>query len=423
MGIKCSLFTADNCLLELNDIANWWLNNTQDPQENGFIGQVDSTGKKNTMADRGIVLNSRILWFFSEAAQFIADEPSKKQQFIAYKKAATQAFDFIIKHFDDKNFGGSLWEVSAEGTIKSAKKQTYAQSFCIYAFTAYYQLTKNTEALDKALDYFELLETYAKDTVYGGYIEAFDQQWQTLGDFRLSDKDLNCPKSMNTHLHVLEAYSALYKVAPSPKIKTALTYIIDIFVDKVVDKESAHLKLFFDKQWQDLSTTYSYGHDIEASWLLWESLEILNDSSRIECYQPIVISLAQSCLKEAIGEHGQVCDEYCLSENYRHQESYWWVQAEALVGFLNAFKLTKNQEYYDVCQPIWDFIQAYHLDPIVGEWHWTATIDQHKPSNNPTYKAGFWKGPYHNGRAMMEIVKLFSMIKSKSSSHLIRKEA
>jgi len=385
---------------ELNSIGQWWLDKTFDEKHGGFVGEVDFFGVVSCDANKGIVQNSRILWFYSEKA-LLSNE-------IEYKAAAKRAFDYLLTYFDDKEFGGAIWEVSPTGEKVNGKKQTYAQSFCIYAFSAYYKLSGNDLALDKAKEYFDLIEKNARDQIHGGYIEAYTQQWGVIEDLRLSDKDLNAPKSMNTHLHVLEAYSALYAILPNPEVKEALIHVLDMFELHIINQENNHLKLFFDNQWQDLSLTISYGHDIEASWLLWEAVEILADKEIMAKYKTIILALADTCYKESIGKHNQVCDEYEIADNIRHEESHWWVQAEALVGFLNAYHLTKEKKYFTICEDIWLFIQRYHKDEIAGEWHWISTLDNNK--TNAMYKAGFWKAPYHNGRAMMEVVRLFNTL-------------
>lgn len=393
-------FNKQAIIAELESIGQWWLDNTVDQNHGGFVGEVDFSGKVVVDANKGIVQNSRILWFFSEKARFSGD--------IKYQEAAKRAYDFILTYFDDKNFGGAIWEISASGKQVNGKKQTYAQSFCIYAFTAYYQLTGDDNALEKAKQYFNLIEKHARDKEHGGYIEAYTQQWHVIDDLRLSNKDLNAPKSMNTHLHVLEAYSALYAVYPSVEVKEALTHVLAMFEQHIINSDTNHLRLFFDHQWQDLSLTISYGHDIEASWLLWEAVETLAEKTIIAHYRPIILALANTCLMESIGKYNQVCDEYEIADNIRHEVSHWWVQAEALVGFLNAYQLTKENRYLTICEDIWQFIQRYHKDYFAGEWHWISSADNNEQS--ALYKAGFWKAPYHNGRAMMEVANLFDAI-------------
>jgi mannobiose 2-epimerase len=383
---------------ELTRIAKWWREHSIDVEHGGFFGEIDYAAQAVPHASKGIVFHSRILWFFSEIA--------RRENNPEYQSLATRAFQYLIKYFDDPEHGGAYWELAFDGSVIQAKKQTYAQCFCIYALCNYFRLTGDKTALEKALTYFKLVEEHARDWECGGYIEACSETWSDIQDYRLSEKDLNLPKSMNTHLHVLEAYSALYKVHKSAETEEALRHVLEVFEYHIYCRKSAHLKLFFDMQWRNESLTYSFGHDIEASWLLWEATKILGDNVIEAKLKPIVIGLAQVCLDEAIGSEGQVCDEFIFDSQKRIETSYWWVQAEALVGFMNAFTITDTQEFKDVCQPIWSFIQRYHIDAVHGEWHWLASTEN--STENRIYKAGFWKAPYHNGRAMMEILDLMN---------------
>jgi len=386
---------------ELKNINDWWINNTVDETSGGFFGEVSAQGKVNKYATKGIVLNTRILWYFSEVALVIQNENSRAM--------ADRAYHYLMEFFDDKDKGGVVWALDHTGKVIDTKKQTYAQSFAIYALSSYYQLTGNKSAIDKALEYFELLEKYTLDTEQGGYLEAFSQDWQEIEDMRLSEKDANFPKTMNTHLHVLEAYSNLQKIYPTEAVSKALKRLVNYFQGAIVDHASYHLRLFMCRHWGDHSKAYSYGHDIECSWLLHKSLKALEDEKLTAKILPTVVNLAQTCLAEGIGKHGQVLDEIDLKTGKVHEESCWWIQAEALVGFLNAYTLTADKNYFDTMVNIWQFIKKYHIDHENGEWHWLATLDQ--KSDYDIYKAGFWKGPYHNGRALMEGLKLLDAIK------------
>lgn len=389
-----NVFSLESVRLELKNIADWWLNNTRDEVNGGFIGEVTATGEKQYDANKGIILNARILWFFSELSNY--------QPNFRYYSAAQEAFNYIVNRFNDEEHGGAVWELDCEGRILDGKKQTYAQCFCIYAFCAYFKLTGDLKAKQLALRYFSLVQAHCFDEVHGGYIEALTRDWQPVSDFRLSDKDLNLPKSMNTHLHVLEAFGALNNVLPSIQVEAALKHVLEVFEFKVLDSDNHHLKLFFENDWQDKSKTWSFGHDIEASWLLWEAAEFLNDLALLNRIRPKVIEMANVCLNEAIGDFGQVCDDYELASGKKSQHSEWWVQAEALVGFVNAFQLSDDKRFLEACQPIWQFICDYHLDTKHGEWHWFGETPGHTEQR---YKVGFWKAPYHNGRAMMELSK------------------
>lgn len=382
---------------ELQAIADWWLNYSVDEEQGGFYGEVGVDNRPVPKADKGVVLNTRILWFFSELANHLED--------VRYTQAAARAYDYFCQYFIDPEQGGVFWALNFRGESIDTKKQVYAQAFAIYALVAYYQLSGNQRALDQALSCFELMEKHTVDRAMGGYLEAFARDWSPLEDVRLSKKDLNFPKSQNTHLHVVEAYTALYKVAPSPQVRAALRYSIECFDRYIIDKNTYHLRMFMGTDWTDCSRGFTYGHDIEASWLLAKAADSLSDPEVSRRLQASVIKIAQVCLNEALGEEGQVIDGYDFESQSYHRESVWWVQAEALVGFLKAYELTDETSFAEAAERVWKFIKRYHLDSG-GEWLWFSSLDR-QPDPVP-YKLGFWKGPYHNGRAMMEARKLLA---------------
>lgn len=386
---------------ELRSIADWWVKHSLDTLHGGFIGEIDYHGQAVSDANKGIILNSRILWFFSEACRF-EENPD-------YRATADRAFQYLVDHFDDKQYGGAFWEIAADGTLINGKKQVYALCFCIYGLVSYYRLTSNPEALSKSIEYFHAIEKNARDRAHGGYFEAFSRNWKMLADVRLGETDMNAPKTMNTHLHLLEAYTALHSAAPCAETEEALRNILNLFCEYFIDPNSAHLRLFFDKQWNSLSSLVSFGHDIEASWLLWEAAEVLADPAMLTAIKPTAVRMANATRREGIGSFGQLCDEYDPNTLNRSEHGVWWVQAEALVGFLNAFKLTGEQKYRDSCDGIWRYIRDHHLDSVAGEWHGLSTAPD--ADIKAHYKAGFWKAPYHNGRAMMETCKLFDALK------------
>ena len=385
---------------ELIAIGDWWIEHTIDREQGGFYGEIrpDNTPIKN--ATKGIVLNTRILWFFSEVAAVI-DKP-------AYRDAAVRAYDYLVDYFFDKELGGVYWELDAQGKPVNTKKQTYAQAFAVYALCSYYKLTGDEQAMAHALDCFALLEEKTIDRVNEGYFEAFTREWGKMDDVRLSDKDLNYPKSMNTHLHVLEAYTTLNKAKPSEQIKQALRYNIDCFDKYLINKDNGHLRMFLNETWEDFSPGYTYGHDIECSWLLSKALNSLNDSQVTQRMTPSIIKLADITLQEAMGEHGEVLDAFDFASGEKQTERVWWVQAEALVGFLNVYTLTRDERYLTVANNVWAFIKHYQRDSQHGEWLWLSTLDV--DHGEEAYKVGFWKGPYHNGRAMLEAINFIKKI-------------
>ena len=385
---------------ELIAIGDWWIEHAIDREQGGFYGEIrpDNTPIKN--ATKGIVLNTRILWFFSEVAAVI-DKP-------AYRDAAVRAYDYLVDYFFDKELGGVYWELDAQGKPVNTKKQTYAQAFAVYALCSYYTLTGDEQAMAYALDCFALLEEKTIDRVNQGYFEAFTREWGKMDDVRLSDKDLNYPKSMNTHLHVLEAYTTLNKAKPTEQIKQALRYNIDCFDKYLINHDNGHLRMFLTETWEDFSPGYTYGHDIECSWLLSKALNSLNDPQVTQRMTLGIIKLADITLQEAMGEYGEVLDAFDFASGEKLTERVWWVQAEALVGFLNVYTLTRDERYLTVAKNVWAFIKQYQRDSQHGEWLWLSTLDG--DHGEEAYKVGFWKGPYHNGRAMLEAINFIKKI-------------
>lgn len=380
---------------ELIAIADWWAVNTVDHEQGGFYGEVDANNQPVKNASKGIILNARILWFFSEVAQEV-DNP-------VYRNCATRAYDYVNAHFFDKEQGGVYWELDAAAVPINTKKQVYAQAFTIYALCAYYQLTRDEQALARALDCFKLIEQHAIDHEHQGYLEAFTRDWGVIEDLRLSEKDLNYPKSQNTHLHILEAYTTLYRAQPAAEIKAALKYNIQMFDKYMIDRDTHHLRMFMDLEWTDFSPGYTYGHDIEASWLIAKALESLGDDAYLAELTPTLINIAQVTVKEAMCAQGQVIDSYDFATRKFNLDTVWWVQAEALVGFLYAFATTGEEQFYHAAENSWQFIKTYQIDHQQGEWFWLSKLND--ANATPYYKVGFWKCPYHNGRAMMEGIR------------------
>lgn len=388
---------------ELHAIASWWITNTVDELNGGFIGEMTVDNQIVANANKGIILNTRILWFFSEASLFSKNHLKDNKHAALYENYALRAFKYLIEHFVDSQHGGVYWELNAQAELVNDRKQIYAQAFAIYALSSYYKLCGDETALNLAYKIFELIEVHALDKTHGGYIEAFDGSWNTLKDFRLSSKDLNAPKTMNTHLHVLEAYTNLYAVDKHAQVASAIRRCLHTFDKHIINHETAHLRMFQSLTWQDMSTSVSYGHDVECSWLMWEALKVLGDDAETSKYKPTVIKLAEVCLLQARGSYNEVFDAYNFVNNTTIVERVWWVQAEALVGFLNAYQISAEDKFYEAAAGVWSFIKQYQRDTDGGEWHWLSSLDApHKGD----CKMGFWKAPYHNGRAMMEASKI-----------------
>lgn len=387
---------------ELDSIGDWWLHHSICEPTGGFYGEIDHYGNPRPDANKGLVLNARILWFFSELAMSSPDP--------RYTAVADRAYNYLQSKFYDPIFGGYWWELDSQGNVTQRRKQVYGQAFIIYAYSSYYLLNKKQQVLDQSLATFKLLQTHSIDPKHGGFWEAFAEDWSPIQDFRLSEKDLNFPKTMNTHLHIVEAYTNLHRVVGSPETDKALRYSLDIFVDKIFDHEQSHLKMFLNAQWDDYSPAYSYGHDIEASWLLWEAAQVLGDPDLKLSVREVSLDLARCCLSEAVTSSGALLDEKEIESGKVAIDFPWWVQAEALVGFVNAYELSKQDEYLKTVAGMWSAIKSTILDKEYGEWCWFARIAEAATDTPLTYKAGAWKAPYHNGRAMLEMKRRLKFI-------------
>jgi cellobiose epimerase len=377
-----------------DNILNFWIQNTLDLEYGGFIGKMDFEGTIHPKVEKGGVLNARILWTFSAAYNFTKNEE--------YLKIAERAYHYIQNYFRDTKNGGVYWSVNFEGNPLSTRKQIYGQAFTIYGLAEFYKATKNTEALDFAKELFYLIEKYSFDQQQGGYFEAFSKDWTLLDDLRLSEKDRNDPKTMNTHLHVLEAYATLYKVWQDETLAQQVRNLLTIFSDKIINSENNHLKLFFDKNWVSTAQSISFGHDIEAAWLLQEAAEVLHDEDLITKFKQIAVLMADATT-EGLQTDGSLIHEFDPSTNHQDTHREWWVEAEAMVGFLNAYQITKDEKYLTIINNLWDFTKKHLIEPQKGEWIWGVYQD-YTPMKNED-QVGFWKCPYHNARACMEILK------------------
>ena len=384
--IKCHL---------TSQILPYWLNKLQDKEHGGFYGRIDGAETIHKEAHKGAILNARILWTFSAAFRLF-----QKSEYLV---AAARAYEYLIDHFMDKKHGGIFWEVDHLGRPVHTKKQIYAQGFALYGFSEFYRASSIPEALDEAKKLFYLIEEYGKDPQTGGYWEAFDAKWQPISDVRLSPKDANEKKSMNTHLHILEPYTNLMRVWRTPQIEEAQKSLINLFADKIVHKETNHLHLFFDENWQCKSTTISYGHDIEASWLLVEAAEMLGDQILLQNTKKRSLEMVKAAMEGWQLDGSMIYEKEGAHTNaHRH----WWVQAETVVGLIYAWKHSGEKQYLEKAKSCWNYIQRYIWDKEHGEWFWS--VDPHGAPNRKDDKAGFWKCPYHNGRLCMEIYEHFN---------------
>ena len=378
---------------ELINILDYWLKNTIDKENGGFIGEINHQNVINNNSEKGAVLNARILWSFS-AAYAVEKNPE-------YLKTAKRAFQYIKDYFFDKEFGGIFWSLQADGKPKDTKNQIYAIAFVIYGLSEFYKIFKNEDALELAQSLFYKIELYSKDYKNKGYLEAFTRDWQEIEDLRLSEKDANEKKTMNTHLHIVEAYANLYTIWPNPKLKDSIKEILEVIALYFINKYTWHLKLFFDENWKEKEDVISYGHDIEAAWLLQWCAETIEDVDLVRSYQKYAVEFAKST-KEGIDSDGGLWYEYEPKEQKLIAEKHWWPQAELWIGMINAWQLTQNEEFLEITEKNFEFVEKYIIDHKNGEWIWGVYADYSPILKD---KAGFWKCPYHNSRACIELIK------------------
>lgn len=379
------------------NILPFWMNKMTDRERGGFYGRI--SGEDVLMPDdpKGAILNARILWTFSAAYRLL-----KRPEYLA---TATRAKRYLLDFFYDKQFGGIYWSVDCEGNPLDTKKQIYALGFAIYGLSEYARATGDEEALEYAIRLFEVIEKYSFDAEKNGYVEALTRDWQPIADMRLSDKDENEKKTMNTHLHILEPYANLYRVWKDGRLKTQLKNLIELFVTKILDTQTYHLNLFFEDDWTNKYHLISYGHDIEASWLIHEAALVLGDETVLKQIEPIIVRIARAA-DEGLNADGSMTYERFSDKGETDRELHWWVQAENVVGHLNLYQHFGDEEALSTALRCWQFIKDKLIDRENGEWYWSRFADGSINRNDD--KAGFWKCPYHNGRMCLEINERFA---------------
>lgn len=380
-----------DCLTE--NILPYWLELMLDPA-GGFYGRRDGLDHLDPEAPKGAILNARLLWTFSAAYRVLGDP--------CYREVADRAYIYIKDHFIDREYGGVYWSLNPDGAPSDTKKQFYAIAFTIYGLAEYYRATECEDALVDAISLFSDIERHSYDLEKGGYLEAATREWNPIDDMRLSDKDANSCKTMNTHLHILEAYTALLRVWRDPELVEAQRRLLDVFLTRIMDSTTGHLGLFFDRDWHMADKTISYGHDIEASWLLLEAAEVLGDAEMYGRVLEATRRIADAALQGYCADGSMVYERHA-SGSYDN-EKHWWVQAETLVGLLWLAKYHDRPEAIDLAARTWDYISANLIDREAGEWYWSRMPDG--SINRRDDKAGFWKCPYHNSRMCLEAMSI-----------------
>ncbi len=384
----------DSVVLDMREnLLPFWATHSVDHSDpsNGFYGAIENDGTGIENAAKHIVLFTRYLWTWS-AAWRVLEDPE-------YLELAHRAYDYLSGHFVDREHGGLFMELNADGTVSDSRKMTYGLSFAIYAFSEYYRATQNQESLQHAIDVYNLLEKHAFDSNYGGYLELFSADWQYLeGEGVVAQ---GRAKSMNTHLHLLEAYTNLYRVWPDGGLERRLINLVDIFDNHILNRETYHLELFFEADWTVSGRYDSYGHDIEFSWLLVEAAEVLGDSAILNEAKETAVRVARVQLEEGMNPGGAMIYEK-TGDRYRRNIS-WWVQAEAVVGFLNAWQISGDREFLEASYGVWEYISENMIDRQHGGWF--PDLDEHGAPRPGRRKGDAWTCPYHNGRMGLEVLE------------------
>lgn len=363
----------------------------RDDEHGGFYGYMDFDLNLNKQAEKGCILNSRILWFFSEAS-------------MALKRAdladdARHAYEFFTNHCYDVENGGVYWSCDFTGKPLDTTKHTYNQGFAIYALSAYYRLTGEQAALDRAKEIFHLIETHCTDSE--GYLEAFTIDWKPESNEKLSENGVMAAKTMNTLLHVFEGYAGLYQASHDPEVGAALRRILSIYEHKIYSPGLHRQLVFFDEHYNSIIDLYSYGHDIESSWLIDWGCDLLEDAELSARIHAINSDLAAHIYQEAYTGHSVVneCERGRVDTT-----RVWWVQAEAILGFVNEYEKSGDPKYRDAAADIYHYICDVMVDKRPGsEWFWEVDTDGVPSSRKPILEP--WKCPYHNGRMCMELMR------------------
>jgi mannobiose 2-epimerase len=375
------------------NLLPYWSAKMIDTLNGGFYGQVDANDQVHPDADKGGILNARILWTFSAAYRVLKDS--------SYLHLASYARDYILVHFIDPQYGGAYRTVKANGEPSDTRKHILTESYFIYALAEYYRATGDHEARQQAIDIFESIENHALDREANGYFEVFTRDWKRSQDLLLNERSLKDEKTMITHLHLVEAYATLYRIWPEKRMEERLQNILELFNNKIVDQKTFHLHYFLDRHWNATTAIDSYGHDIEASWLIDEAARLLEDPDLQANVRELSVKIADAAA-EGIQPDGSMLTEKDNDTGHIVTERSWWEQAESVVGYLNAFEITGDESYLDQSIKTWNYIKQHFVDNVHGGW-FSIILETGEPGKRD--KANYWTCPYHNGRMCLEIIE------------------
>jgi mannobiose 2-epimerase len=375
------------------NILPFWIKHVTDHRDRTFHGELSNDLAVDPAVERGALLTSRILWTYSAAHRHYGNE--------AYRDMADLANEDLMTRYHDPVHGGFYWSIKPGGAVSRDRKQVYGQAFALYALSEYHAATGRREPLDHAIAVYRRLEQHARERTHGGYLEAFARDWSTIEDMRLSQVDQNDPKSQNTLLHVMEAYTRLLNVWPDAGLRSALRDLVDVMLTHVVDPKTAHLRLFFTRDWRPTSDKISYGHDIEAAWLFRRAADALGDPDLTARIDPLVIKIADVTLAEGTDADGAIFN-FGDPSGIIDGTKEWWPQAEAVVGWLEAFRISGDVRYFNAAAKTWEFISSKLIDRQNGEWF--RAVNREGRVITGASKVSFWKCPYHNGRMGLEVI-------------------
>ncbi len=377
----------------VENILPFSMQRVMDRERGGFYGYVANDGTAQKDAPKALIQHSRMLWTFVHAGRTLDSSE--------YSSAAQHARDSVMKWFWDLQLGGCFWMVDSSGKPLRNEKLTYGQAFAIYALAEDHLAGGQPRSHMRASELFRLIESNCRDSLYGGYWEACRRDWMPAPELRVDETALPVAKGMNTHLHLLEAYTNLLHAWDHDEVRESLRSLIRLMLGRILQAGTRHLCLFFDRAWRPLSQAVSYGHDIEASWLLTEAAEALDDNHLWEEARQGTLQLAYATLEQGVGPDGGLFSDGDASGVTKRTRE-WWPQAEAVVGFLNAFELSSDTRFLDASLASWRFIQEHIVDKVNGDWLW-GVDDVGRPLQRE--KAGPWKAAYHSGRTCMEVMR------------------
>lgn len=376
------------------NILPFWIEHTCDEENGGFYGGLSNDLIVDNDQPRSAVLCARILWTYSSAYRAYGEA--------GYLKMACRAYDYLTQKFWDQPYGGVYWTLDRQGRPISDRKHIYAQAFAIYGLAEFYRATGEPESLRLAQDLFRLVERHSFDPRHGGNIEGCSREWGPLADMRLSDKEPNTHKSMNTLLHLMEAYTNLLRAWPAEELKTRQRGLIEMFLQHIIDPQTKHFRWFFADDWTSLSDRVSFGHDIEGSWLIVEAAEASGDAGVLAQAREVAVQMAAAVYQDGLDSDGAVLHE-APSHGSDNGERDWWMQAEGLVGFTNAYQLSQRAEFAQAADRLWQICETQFVDRQAGEWF---KIVRRDGTPDPSQlKVGPWECPYHHSRACLEMLR------------------